>query len=159
MEDYIPYLRSMIGHQKCMAIGVTALVVNQKDEILLEKRSDNGLYCLPGGALDYEEKILHGVERELQEETGLLLHDFHLFMIESGPETTFYYPNQDVTNYVGFVFYAKTQEANLPSSHDKESSQVFFCPLKELPPKAKTLPGTIRILEKYLANDFSPSID
>lgn len=159
MEDYIPYLRSMIGHQKCMAIGVTALIVNEKGEILLEKRSDNGLYCLPGGALDYEEKILHGVERELQEETGLLLQGFQLFMIESGPETTFYYPNQDITNYVGFVFYAKTKGASLPSLHDKESSQVFFCPPEKLPPKAKTLAGSVRILEKYLANDFSLTID
>ena len=80
MEDYIHYLRAMIGHSKALSVGLTALLINEKQEVLLEKRSDNGLYCFPGGGLDYEEQVLAGVRRELREETGLDVNSWSLFM-------------------------------------------------------------------------------
>jgi ADP-ribose pyrophosphatase YjhB (NUDIX family) len=159
MEDYLPYLRKKIGHASCMAVGVTALIVNKKGEILLEKRKDNGLFCLPGGALDYEEKILDGVHREVLEETGLSLHDFQLFLIESGPETTLVYPNQDITNYVDFVFFSPYEDCLLPAQHDQESTEVFFCPLTKLPDKNQMLRGCARIIEKYVQRNFSLTLD
>ena len=51
--------------------AVTAVVVNDRGEILLQKRSDNGLWALPGGAMDIGEFIRETVIREVKEETGL----------------------------------------------------------------------------------------
>lgn len=159
MEDYIKYLRSLIGHGHCLSVGLSALIIDEKGRVLLEKRTDNDLYCLPGGSLDYEEKLIDGISREVKEETGLSIKDFSLFMIQSGPETTFRYPNGDITNYVDFVFLTHSESKNLSQKHDEESSDVFFCPLEELPPKEKLLPSASAILAKYLSGDVHVTID
>jgi len=52
-------------------IAVNALVFNDKGEVLLAKRSDNGLWCIPGGHVDLGETLAQACLRELFEETGL----------------------------------------------------------------------------------------
>ena len=160
MEDYIHYLRAMIGHSKALSVGLTALIINEKQEVLLEKRSDNGLYCFPGGGLDYEEHVLAGVRRELREETGLDVNSWSLFMILSGKGTTITYPNSDITNYVDLVFFATidSHKAKL-APQDNESTSVFFCPLNALPPLEQFLPGTAPVIAKLKRGDFSLVID
>lgn len=46
-------------------------VVLWRNHIVLIKRKDNGLYALPGGYLEKNERIIVGALRELEEETGL----------------------------------------------------------------------------------------
>ena len=67
--------------QKCDRISyenplpaVAALVLNQKNQLLLVKRSvepAKGKWCLPGGFIEISESIEEAVLRELEEETGL----------------------------------------------------------------------------------------
>jgi 8-oxo-dGTP pyrophosphatase MutT (NUDIX family) len=160
MEDYIAYLRKQIGHARCLSVGLSALVVNEKGEILLEKRRDNGLYCLPGGSIDYEEKVLDGLKREIWEETGISLQKATLFMVQSGKRTTLQYPNGDITNYVVLTFYCPlAMKAATIKPHDQESVEVFFCPLEQLPKEDAFLPGDVIVLHKYLQHDFSVQVD
>jgi len=54
--------------------AVAALVLNQKNQLLLVKRSvepAKGMWCLPGGFIEIGESIEEAVLRELEEETGL----------------------------------------------------------------------------------------
>ena len=160
MEDYIPYLRKQIGHARCLSVGLSALVVDSKGRILLEKRRDNGLYCLPGGSIDYEEKVLDGLRREIREETGVILQKAALFMIQSGEKMTLRYPNGDITNYVVLTFYCPLDDCDsLLAPHDDESTEVFFCPVSNLPTDKDFLPGDVRVLRKYLRGDFGVEID
>jgi len=160
MEDYIAYLRRQIGHARCISVGLSALVVNSKGEILLEKRRDNGLYCLPGGSIDYEEKVLDGLKREIWEETGISLQNATLFMVQSGERTTLHYPNGDITNYVVLTFYCPLEgKADPIKPHDQESLEVFFCPLERLPNEKEILPDDVIVLHKYLQHDFSVLVD
>lgn len=99
-KDYIPYIRKMVGHKRIISVGLSALIINEKNEILLEKRSDNSLFCLPGGSLDFDETVIEGVKREVKEETGIALDEVHLFLIISGKKEQFIYPNKDITDYV-----------------------------------------------------------
>jgi 8-oxo-dGTP pyrophosphatase MutT (NUDIX family) len=111
--DYIPYLRKMIGSKECLSVGLSVLVVDEKEEILLEKRTDNGLYCLPGGSIDLGETVMEGAKREVKEETGLALGDITLFMILSGEKMKLSYPNGDVTDYVDLVFYSQVDSRKI----------------------------------------------
>jgi 8-oxo-dGTP pyrophosphatase MutT (NUDIX family) len=158
--DYIPYLRKKIGHDPCLTVGLSALIVDPKGQILLEKRTDNGLFCLPGGSIDYEEKVLDGLRREVYEETGISLESCQLFLIQSGKRTTLAYPNGDITNYVVLNFYCPLSKTPLlQGPHDEESSRVFFCPFAKLPPFEEMLPGDEIVLRKYQKKDFGVLID
>jgi len=52
-------------------IAVNAIVFNDQGEVLLAKRTDNGLWCIPGGHVDLGETLAEACVRELFEETGL----------------------------------------------------------------------------------------
>lgn len=158
--DYLPYLRGMIGHAECLSVGLSALIEDEKGRVLLEKRTDNGLYCLPGGSIDIGESVKEGVARELYEETGLEVTDFSLILIRSGPKTQIHYPNGDVTDYVDLVFYGKTSSEKLSGkSPDGESLSVFFCEEKALPPIREMLGGCPEILAKWKRRDFTLEIE
>src|SRR5262249_37749006 len=51
--------------------SVNVVVENDKGEILLIQRSDNGNWALPGGAIDIGESLTQAAIREVQEETGI----------------------------------------------------------------------------------------
>ncbi len=158
--DYIQSIRKFIGHDPMLSVGVCVIIENEEGKILLEKRHDNGLFCLPGGAIELHETILEGLRREIMEETGLPLSDPKLFMVLSGDKEVFHYPNGDVTHYVDFIFYDKIESRNNPiRPQDRESDSIRFYSRDELPKKDRLLRGTERILKKYHNNDFTVIID
>lgn len=73
--DAIKYaIRFFVG--KKILSGVPAIIMNQKGEILLEKRSKKMWYYpdmwgLPGGLIEYGETIEQAIKRELREELGV----------------------------------------------------------------------------------------
>lgn len=57
-------------------ICVSGFILNDKNEVLLVKRSENddflpGLWELPGGGTDFAEHPLKALQREIKEEVGL----------------------------------------------------------------------------------------
>lgn len=51
-------------------VGADTFVVNENGEVCLVRRSDNGLWALPGGAQDLGETSEECARREFEEETG-----------------------------------------------------------------------------------------
>src|SRR5215213_2018125 len=51
--------------------SVTAIVPNERGELLLVHKTDNNLWALPGGAMDVGESMADTVVREVKEETGI----------------------------------------------------------------------------------------
>ncbi len=56
--------------------GVPAIIINEKGEILLGKRSEKAVYYagyfgLPGGFIEYGEKMEDAIKREIKEELGV----------------------------------------------------------------------------------------
>ena len=133
--DYIKYIRGLIGHKEVMAIGVAILVLNEKEEVLLETRSDNRKFSFPGGALNMGEKVKSGAIRETYEETGIKLNekDITLLGIFSGPEGRMEYPNQDVTYYTDVIFLGRVDSTKVKtSSQDGESKEIKFVPFDKI---------------------------
>jgi ADP-ribose pyrophosphatase YjhB (NUDIX family) len=160
-KDYIPYMRKMIGHTRMLTVGLCCIVLNEKNQILLEKRTDNGQYCLPGGSLDLDETVMEGVKREVREETGIELNDVYLFMIQSGNKMQLTYPNGDVTDYMDlcFISYVNSQDIDLNKEHDDESSLIAFYDLDKIPEDSKLLRGTKPMLNKLSRKDFTVKVD
>ena len=65
--------------------GVGVFVLQEGGTILLEKRSDCGLWGLPGGKIEPGESIRQAAEREVLEETGLLIQITRLIGVYSDP--------------------------------------------------------------------------
>ncbi|HIC89045.1 MAG TPA: NUDIX domain-containing protein [Anaerolineae bacterium] len=54
-------------------LGVIAAIFHEEERILLTRRRDVPVWCLPGGHVDDGETPMQAVEREVAEETGLVV--------------------------------------------------------------------------------------
>jgi 8-oxo-dGTP diphosphatase len=55
------------------SVSVAAAVVREDGRMLAIRRRDNGHWEPPGGVLELDESIEHGLRREVEEETGLIV--------------------------------------------------------------------------------------
>ncbi len=89
-------------------VTVGALIINEKNKVLIIKRAKNiingGKYGVPGGFLDRDETTEEGVLRELFEETGLKGEVVKLFQIIDTPKR----PKEDRQN-VQFNYIVKVE--------------------------------------------------
>ena len=60
-----------LGKEGKLRLGVSAILFNDDGKFLLTQRTDNGQWCLPGGAVESGETVAEACEREVFEETGL----------------------------------------------------------------------------------------
>lgn len=101
-KDYIKNLRQRVGHEPLILNFAGGILVNEKDEVLLQKRSDFDSWGLPGGAMEFGESAEEACVREFLEETGLKVKVKSLL----GVSTNFiqHYPNGDVAQAVVIEF-------------------------------------------------------
>ncbi|MBP5091289.1 MAG: NUDIX domain-containing protein [Bacilli bacterium] len=159
-KNYISTLREKIGHEPIMSAGCGVLIINEKDEVLLEKRSDNGLFCLPGGAIELGENIEDGAKREVFEETGIKLDKIHLLAVYSGEKQKLIYPNGDVVYYIDFIYYAHVNSKDISiGKGDGESSEIAFYPKGKIPAKSSFLRGSYEPIKKYWSGDLEIKVD
>jgi ADP-ribose pyrophosphatase YjhB (NUDIX family) len=52
-------------------VAVNAVIFDSSDRVLLTRRVDNGLWCLPGGLVEFGETVVQALLRELDEEVGV----------------------------------------------------------------------------------------
>jgi len=82
-----------------------AVVFDAKGRVLLHRRTDNGRWGLPGGAIEVGETADRAVVREVEEETGYRVEVVRLVGVYSDPsQTTITYPDGNVNAYVAVAF-------------------------------------------------------
>jgi ADP-ribose pyrophosphatase YjhB (NUDIX family) len=69
--EQIEPLRATIFANPTPVAGGDAAIIDDDGRILLVQRADNGLWAMPGGALEVGETPAEGVVREALEETGI----------------------------------------------------------------------------------------
>ncbi|MBE3068452.1 MAG: NUDIX domain-containing protein [Chloroflexi bacterium] len=102
--EYLLELRKLVGHRPLLMIGAAALIVDEKNRLLLMKRSDSSCWGPPGGAVELGEVVETAARREVREETGLELGGLALFGVFSGPDLFYRYPNGDEVYNVTIVY-------------------------------------------------------
>lgn len=127
--SYISELRKLVGHQPLMTTASMCILYDPAKGILLEKRSDNGDWCVPGGGLELGEDQEDGLRREVKEETNLDIANPELFTVRANVHMV--YPNQDEVYYTDIVFLVTEYSGKLKP--DKESVELRWFNLDELP--------------------------
>lgn len=100
--SYILMLRNALqAHHRNMPLfqnGSAIIVVNDRKEILMQRRADRNQWGLPGGLQELGETFEEVAVRELKEETGLQtsIQDLRLIGIVSGESRKNIYPNGDI---------------------------------------------------------------
>ena len=77
---YILELRKQVGHRPLIMTCAGVLLLNEKRELLLQKRADNGLWGYPRGSMELGDSFEDCARREVQEETGLICGNLEHFM-------------------------------------------------------------------------------
>lgn len=105
-----------------LVVAVTVFVQDDQGRVLLIRRSDNGLWALPGGAQDVGESTAQAATREVQEETGLNVKPIKISGIYSDPAHVIAYDNGEVRQEFSICLRARTISGRIRTSN--ESTEV-----------------------------------
>lgn len=133
ISEYIRQLREKVGQAPILMIGVAGVVINAQGEVLLQRRSDNGEWALPGGALDPGEEPAEAVVREVWEETGVRVQPERVVAIHGGADFFVRYPNGDQAYIISITFACRPLSGE-PRVNDDESLEVRYFAPDQLPP-------------------------
>lgn len=113
--------------------GASAIIINDKKQILLQRRVDNDKWGLPGGCQEIGETFEETVIREVKEETNLDVkkEDLKLITIVSGNTRRRQYPNGDVVYNNSALYLIDKYNGNLKC--DEESKVLEFFDIDNLP--------------------------
>lgn len=113
--------------------GASAIIINDKKQILLQRRVDNDKWGLPGGCQEIGETFEDTVIREVKEETNLDVkkEDLKLITIISGNARRRQYPNGDIVYNNSALYLIDKYNGDLKC--DKESKVLNFFDIDNLP--------------------------
>ena len=126
--DYIHSLRKEIGNRKII-LNCAGAVIEKDGRILLQKRSDNGLWGLVGGLLELNETYTEAMVREVLEETGLSVEPESFLGIFHNHDMV--WANGDRAHTLGAYFTVRILGGEIRT--DEESLELRFFSPGELP--------------------------
>lgn len=126
--SYMNKMRELLGHQTIIQVAASIIIINDKGELLLGKRTDNGYWGYSGGSIEIDEKVEDCARRELKEEMGLFADELEFFYINSGKECHYVYPNGDEVSNVEIIFLCHKYHGEIKVQKEEMSELKFFRP-------------------------------
>jgi len=147
--NYIKSLRQYIGTRPIIAPGSAIIVLNEKNEILLQLRSDTNDWGLPGGGMEIGDSFEETAKKELFEETGLIAQELILVGLASGKELYYKFPHGDEIYNATAIYKATSVTGTIKKNEESKALKYFS--LDKLPNLNYT---TSKLLEKvgYISN-------
>lgn len=129
--EYYKYLRQYVGHRPIILPGAVVIMINEENEILLQKRHD-GNWGLPGGLMDLGESFEQVAKREVFEETGLTIKNLTLLNVYSGQEYYLKVANGDELYSATAVYFTK-DISGVMKVDESESERMEYFGVNQLP--------------------------
>ncbi|MFE6747753.1 NUDIX domain-containing protein [Kitasatospora purpeofusca] len=113
-----------------LVVAASAVVTDGEGRVLLQRRADNGLYALPGGAMDLGESLPGAAVREVREETGLEVEITGIVGTYTDPRHVIAYSDGEVRQQFNICFTARITGGALRIS--EESTDLRFVAPEEI---------------------------
>ena len=115
-----------IGKLGVLRVGCSATIFDDTGQrVLLTRRADNGVWCLPGGGMDAGESASEACAREVLEETGLVVAVGRLIGVYTTPDLIIEYADGHRIQPVSLNFAAETVGGELGLS-DETTDVGYF---------------------------------
>ncbi|MEU4097766.1 NUDIX domain-containing protein [Streptomyces sp. NPDC026673] len=138
-----------------LVVAASAVVTDDAGRILLQRRTDSGLWALPGGGMEMDDSLPGAAVREVQEETGLNVEITGLVGTYTDPRHVIAYSDGEVRRQFNVCFRARVVGGVLTIS-DESTELRFVAPdaLDALP-----MHHTQRLrIEHFLENRGTPHL-
>ncbi|MBA4493811.1 NUDIX domain-containing protein [Paenactinomyces guangxiensis] len=126
---YTQGIRNWLGHRPHLLVGAHVLVINEKDQLLLQQGAE-GSWVLPGGLLIRGETLEDTARRQVYEQTGLVIGDLHLVRVFSGEKCRV--TNEDQKYIVATVYVTRDILGNV-QGYGTEFKKVHYFDFTKLP--------------------------
>jgi ADP-ribose pyrophosphatase YjhB (NUDIX family) len=158
MSERIDYLNDPDAPRaNSLVPSANVIVVNDQGQILMIRRTDNGNWAAPGGAMDIGESITDAAVRETREETGITCEITGLVGIYTSPRHVIRYTsNEEVRQEFSVVFTARPVSGDLtPSSESSEPQWI----VPEAVPGLRMHASMRERIQHYLDKRQQPYLD
>ena len=148
MTGYMAEMRKLVGHRTIIQCAASIICIDRQGRVLLGRRRDNHKWGYSGGSIEIDEYVEDCAKRELYEEMGLTADRIEFFLVNSGPEAHYIYPNGDeVSNFE--IVYLCTQWHGKPAMLDGEMEELkFFSPdeidISEISPPIRSVVAALK---------------
>ncbi len=130
-----------------IGVGCGALIINDKNEVLLLKRGPKcrngvGFWAKPGGKVELWEKIEDAVKREIKEEIGVDIEIIRSLGFTEGIS------KNESNHWIAFNYLAKIVGGEIKNLEPEKHEEVKWFKLDNLP--EKTVRNTTDSVKEYL---------
>jgi 8-oxo-dGTP pyrophosphatase MutT (NUDIX family) len=142
IPEFLRELRETIGQRLLFLPGVSGVVLDDRNRVLLVRRSDDGRWTIIGGIPEPGEQPAHAVAREIEEETAVRAVVERVVAVMT--EEPIVYPHGDQVQFVSTVFRCRGVGGRA-RVNDDESTEVGWFGLDELPPLGESCRTRIKL--------------
>ena len=126
MSPYYQALRAKIGHDLILYPAVGAVIPDAAGRILLQTKTDEPGWFIPGGAIEPGEPPEVALVREIEEETGLIVRPEKIVLAFGGADYRYEYPNGDRVEIIGLLYQCETiGRSERPIDAETKSLEYF----------------------------------
>ncbi len=116
-----------IDKQGKIRLGCSAVIFDDnKKQVLLTRRADNGEWCLPSGGMEPGESVTEACEREVWEETGLKIRVERLTGVYSNPNYLVKYADGNCVQVMALNFAAAVIGGEISLSNETTDIRYFL---------------------------------
>lgn len=132
MSPYYRSLRARIGQELILYPAAGAVIRDDAGRILLQEKTFEAGWFLPGGAIEPGEHPEAALVREVAEETGLIVRPLRVLLIIGGVDYRYQYPNGDRVEITGPIYRCEVI-GKTDSPIDEETKRLEYFSRETMP--------------------------